>query len=574
VAGRNEAEGISVSVVPMNEGLIYYKFTFKILRDVRIVYAPPKNIGAFGGDPDNFEWPRHDGDFTFMRAYVDANGKPANYSPNNVPYKPKKFLSLSLSGVREGDLMMVLGYPGQTRRYRESYSVAYNQDSVLPFQIELFSNQIDSLNTAGKYDSDLRLKLESKIAQLSNALKDFEGSEVAMRHAGIVEKKRADEASFMSWVNADPVRKARYGEVLPSLQKAYAELLKTAQSDLLLDQIEQSSPLIDYILFAQFAAANKEKPAAQQNPAFGPAAVKEVRSGIAAALAERIALVERETLKFLLQKADELPSSQKIEFFEKRFGSLKGAERRRAEDEYVRSIVDNKTFNTESSLSGLFDLSPAQINDLKEPLPELVAELGKLQRANRQRTQIFNAAVSRWRPLLVGGMSEMKGSTPYPDANRTLRFSYGEVKGYVPHEALTASPFTSLAGVIEKDTGREPFDVPEKLKQLFKARDFAQYATSDGSSVPVNFLSDTDIIGGNSGSPILNGAGEQVGIVFDSNYEGLGNDFFYSAERGRAIAVDIRYVLFVTDKFGNAGYLLKELDVHGQAKSRGAGSRN
>jgi len=572
-SGQNRAEGISVNIESMNEGLTYYKFTYLILRDVRIVYAPPKNIGAFGGDPDNFEWPRHDGDFTFMRAYVGADGKPAEYSANNVPYKPKKFLSLAMNGVREGDFMMVLGYPGQTRRYRESYSVAYNQDIVLPFSVELLNRQIDSLRDASKYDSSLRLRLESKVAELSNALKNFEGSEVAMRHAGIVDKKRAGETAFTTWINADATRKTKYGEALPSLQKAYDELLKSAQSDLLVGQLEQASSLIDFVLFAELAAAEKEKPAAERNPAFGPAAIQEVRAGIAAALAERIPTVERETLKFLLQKADELPAGQKIDFIEKRFGSLKGEERRRAEEDYARAIVESKKLSTETALAGLFDLSTAQINALNEPLPELAWEIRKLQREVSRRTQTFNANVVRWRPVLVSGMSEMKGTNPYPDANRTLRFTYGEVRGYVPHEAVTASPFTTLAGVIEKDTGREPFDVPEKLKELFRARDFGQYATTDQANVPVNFLSDTDIIGGNSGSPILNGNGEQVGIIFDGNYEGLGNDFFYNDEKGRAIAVDIRYVLFVTDKFGGAGYLLKELELHGVPKSRAAGAR-
>jgi len=572
-AGLNKGEGISVSVVPMNEGLAYYKFTYLVLPDVRIVYAPPKNIGAFGGDPDNFEWPRHDGDFTFMRAYVGPNGKPAGYSTNNVPYKPKKFLPLSMSGVRERDFMMVMGYPGSTRRYRESYSVAYNQDIVLPFSVDFLSQQIDSLKEAGKYDSNLRLRLESKVAELSNALKNFEGSEVGMRHAGIVEKKRVEESAFTSWLNAEATRKAKYAEVLPSLQKAYDELLKTAQRDLIVEQMAQASSLIDLVLFAQLAAAEREKPAAERNPALGPAAVQEVRAGIAAALTERMPTLERDTLKFLLQKADELPTGQKIDFLEKRFGSLKGEERRRAEEDYARAIVDSKKFSTESSLAGLLDLSTAQINALNEPLIEVASELGKLQPEIRRRTQIFNATVIRWRPLLVAGMSEMKGSRPYPDANRTLRFTYGEVRGYVPHEAVTASPFTTLAGVIEKDTGREPFDVPEKLKQLFRGHDFGQYATADKTNVPVNFLSDTDIIGGNSGSPVLNGNGEQVGIIFDGNYEGLGNDFFYNEEKGRAIAVDIRYVLFVTDKFGDAGYLLKELDLRGVPKSRAAATR-
>jgi hypothetical protein len=168
--------------------------------------------------------------------------------------------------------------------------------------------------------------------------------------------------------------------------------------------------------------------------------------------------------------------------------------------------------------------------------------------------------------VILEGMSEMKGTRPYPDANRTLRFTYGAVKGYVPHDAASYSPFTHLSGVIEKDTGREPFDVPDKLKQLYRARDFGPYG--DGSDVPVDFLSDTDIIGGNSGSPIMNARGEQVGIIFDGNYEGLGNDFFYNETKGRAIAVDIRYVLFVADKFGGAGYLLKELDLKGMPKAR------
>jgi len=171
----------------------------------------------------------------------------------------------------------------------------------------------------------------------------------------------------------------------------------------------------------------------------------------------------------------------------------------------------------------------------------------------------FNALVQKWRPLLVKGMSEMHGTKPYPDANRTLRFTYGEVKGYIPRDAAIYQPFTHLSGVIEKDTGREPFDVPAKLKQLYRARDFGPYA--DGQDVPVDFLATTDIIGGNSGSPIMNGRGEQVGIVFDGNYEGLGNDFFYNDAKGRTIAVDIRYVLFIADKFGGAGYLLKELDI-------------
>ena len=560
-AGANQAEGISVRVLPMNEGLFYYKFTYLVLRDVRIVYAPPKNIGFFGGDPDNFEWPRHDGDFTFMRAYAGPNGKPAEYSTANVAYKPKKFLPLSMAGVKEGDLMLVMGYPGSTRRYRESYSVAYNQDIAMPFLIDVYTRQIEALQNAGKNDPALRIKLQSTIFGLSNDLKNYEGSVIALRRANIVAQRQAEEAAFTRWLDANPARKGKYGEVLAALDKVYRELTATAQRDLLIQQMFGASDLLAIASFAQRAAADKEKPESDRNPALGATGIQRVRAQIAGVLAERNLTAERELLTYLLMKADELPAGQKIDFIERRFGSPGGETRRRAEENFARDVVESKRYSTAENVSGLLDLSSAQLRELREPLIDFANELGAEVTRLQPRQQTFNATVARWRPLLIQGLTEMRGAKPYPDANRTLRFTYGEVKGYVPHDAAVYLPFTTLSGVIEKDTGREPFDVPEKLKQLYRARDFGPYATADGANVPVDFLSTTDIIGGNSGSPIMNGRGEQVGIIFDGNYEGLGNDFFYNDAKGRAIAVDIRYVLFLTDKFGGAGYILKELDI-------------
>src|SRR5436853_565974 len=375
-AGENEAEGISVRVLAMNEGMSYYKFTYLVLPDVRIVYAPPKNIGFYGGDPDNFEWPRHCGDFTFMRAYVGPNGKPAEYSTANVPYKPKKFLPISMGGVKEGDLTLVMGYPGSTRRYRESYSVAYNQDIAIPFLIDTLNYQIETLQNAGKNDPEARVKLQSTIFGLSNDLKNYEGSVIAMRRAGIVEKKRADEAAFMQWINADPARKAKYGEVLPALDKAYQELTATAQRDLLLQQIIGASDLLAIASFAQRAAAEKEKPDAERNPALGAAGIQRVRAQLAGVLAERNATAERELLAYLLRKADELPAGQKIEFIEKRFGNLQGDARRRAEEDFARSVVDSKKYSTAEGISGLLDLSSAQLRELHEPLVDIAMEIG------------------------------------------------------------------------------------------------------------------------------------------------------------------------------------------------------
>ena len=307
-SGVNPSEGISARVLPMNDGLIYYKFTYLNLPDVRIVYAPPKNIGFFGGDPDNFEWPRHDGDFTFMRVYTGPDGRPAEYSSSNVPYKPKKFLSLSMGGVKEGEFMMVMGYPGSTRRYRESYSVAYNQEIAMPFLIDLFTYQIETLQKAGQNDPALRIKLESTIFSLSNELKNYEGSVLAMRRAGIVDQKRAQEAEFTRWINADPARKTKYGEVLPSLEKAYQQLNATAQRDLLLQQMFGASDLIGIASFAQRVAADKEKPEAERNPALGSTGVLRMRAQVPAVLAERNPTAERELLTYLLRKASELPA--------------------------------------------------------------------------------------------------------------------------------------------------------------------------------------------------------------------------------------------------------------------------
>jgi len=559
-ANAKPAEGITAQVLPLNEGLSYYLFTYLTLPDVRIIYAPPKSIGFYGGDPDNFEWPRHCGDFTFMRVYVAPDGKPAEYSASNVPYKPKKFLSLSMEGVKENDFVMVMGYPGSTRRYRESYSVAYNQDVFIPFVVDLFHQQIEAMQDAGKTDRELQIKLQSRIFDIANTLKDFEGSVTALHREGIVDQKRKQEADFTRWVSENPDRQKKYGEVLPSLQKAYDELLKDQPRDTLIGQLAAASDLVSVVSVAVAVAADKEKPMGQRNPNVAMMGTR-ARALAAEVFADRLPGYDRKMLAFLLRKTAELPAGQKIDAIEKRFGNLKDSQRIRAEEEFAAAVMESKKLSTSESVDALFTMTAVQLRELHEPLIDFAGEMGALTSDVQERTRTFNGKVARYRPMLVRGMSEMRGNKPYPDANRTLRFTYGEVKGYVPKDAAVYQAFTNLSGVIEKDTGREPFDAPEKLKQLYRTRDFGPYATPDGKNVPVDFLSTTDIIGGNSGSPILNGRGEQVGIVFDGNYEGLGNDFFYNDARGRTISVDIRYVLFIADKFGGAGYLLKELDL-------------
>ncbi|MBC7910979.1 MAG: S46 family peptidase, partial [Pyrinomonadaceae bacterium] len=375
--GNNPAEGLRVRVQALNDGMWYYKFTYLVLRDVRVVYAPPESIGFYGGDDDNFEWPRHCGDFTFMRAYVGADGKPADYSKNNVPYKPKKFLPISLDGIKEGDVTLMMGYPGTTRRYRESYSVAFNRDSLLPFQVDFYTNQIRILEDMSKRDRELAVSLQSRLADLNNTMKNFAGSVLALRRENVLEKKRAAEAEFTRWVNAgDAARKAKYGSVLPSLEEAYKGYDRMAIRDLLANQIFGASDLLGIAFFAQQIAADKEKPENERNAALGGANIARARTLISSTLARRNPTVERELLTYMLRAADELPADQKIPVIEKRFGALKGEARRRAEEDFARAVVDSKEFGTAEALSGLFDRSLSQLREVRDPLIEFASELG------------------------------------------------------------------------------------------------------------------------------------------------------------------------------------------------------
>ena len=533
--------GVNVQIQELNGGLYYYKFHRKQIDDVRIVYAPPKNIGFYGGDPDNFEWTRHCGDFAFLRAYVGKDGKSAPHSKENVPYKPRKFLTINTGGVKENDFMMIMGYPGSTNRYRESFSIAYNQDVQLPFTVDWFNAQIQALEMVGRENAEKRVKLQADIFSLANSLKAYEGGILALRRAGLVAQRQAEEARLME----NSALRAKYGDVVTPLRTAYGNYTKTGQRDLILRNLVNIAP-VEFI----FAAASGQADKAELKAA-------------AAQVAATEPIANRELLKFLIRRASQLPADQRIAAFEKRFGSLQGDARSRAEDEFARKAFESQILTTEKGLSGLADMSAEQVRASNEPLVALVAELGAEIAGAYQRQQALGATLTQHRLPYTRAMIEMKNLPGYPDANFTQRFTYGFVKGFIPREAVVYSPFTTLNGVFEKDTGREPFNAPAKLRDLWQRKDFGQYAVN--GTVPVNFISTNDIIGGNSGSPVLNANGEQVGIAFDSNFEGLGNDFFHNDAYGRTISVDIRYVLFVTEKFGEAGWILNEMKINGKA---------
>jgi hypothetical protein len=551
--------GATVRIQSVNNGYYYYLYQTMSIQDVRVVYAPPKNIGFFGGDPDNFEWSRHTGDFTFLRAYVAPDGSTAEYSPANVPFKPKKFLTVSLGGVKENDFVFVMGYPGGTTRYRESQSVAFSQSVNFPFIVSYLTAQSAALQKIGEDDEDKRIKLQGDIFSLNNGIKAYDGGVQAMRRGDIINRRKADEAKFAAWVAADTARKAKYGELLTKFDNLYTTYYNTSARDRVLRTFPNTSimPVFKQVFDAVNAVSK------------GIKLSDEKRAEITSVFQNREPVLEREMIKYFLQAVAELPDNQKFAPVENAFTRYQGKQRRSAEETFAEMIAEKEDFNTPQKVFQLYDMKFDELNKKYPHIVEIMSGLAAEQAQIAARTSRFNQEVGNLRYLYVEGMGEMSGVKPYPDANATLRFTYGNVRGYRPREAVIYSPFTTLKGVIEKDTGAEPFDVPQRLKELQRSRDFGRYGVGD--SVPVNFLATTDIIGGNSGSPILNGNGEQVGIVFDGNYEGLGNDIFFDGDYGRTIAVDIRYVLFVTEKLGGAGWILNEMTIKGGGRAATAG---
>ncbi len=547
--------GSLVRIQMMNNGYFYYLFQTKQIKDVRVVYAPPRNIGVFGGDPDNFEWTRHTGDFTFLRAYTAPDGSSAEYSATNVPYKPKKFLTMNIGGLKEDDFVFVMGYPGGTTRYRESQSIEYARDANFPFLSSWLAARSNALREIGRTDEDKRIKFQSEIANFDNSFKVFDGGGRRLHQSDVVAKRQAQEAQFAAWVAANPERQKKYGTVLADLAAASAESNRYAKRDILVRRMgDGTTPMFRSIYMA---VADGKMLSDEQRQA----KVAEIQKG----LADREPLYEREMIKFFLKAFADLPEGQKFEGAENLFKTFEGSGRRAAEEAFAENVAQGSYWTAES-VAALYGPQTMDFRPERDNVRGFAMALKQEKEAANARAAAFAGKIDRLRLTYQQGMAEMKGMTPYPDANSTLRFSFGNIKGYAPREAEYRTPFTTIKGMLEKETGVNPFDIPQKLKDLQRARDFGRYG--QGDSVVVNFLSTTDIIGGNSGSPILNGNGEQVGLCFDGNYEGLGNDFYYDPNMNRTISVDIRYVLFVVEKFGDAKWVVDEMKLVGGAKTK------
>ena len=551
--------GSTIAIQAIDNGYFYYLYQTMEIKDIRVVFAPPRNVGVYGGDPDNFEWTRHTGDFSFLRAYVGQDGKPADYSPSNVPYKPKKFLTANIGGLRDNDFVFVLGFPGGTTRYRESQSIRYARDASFPLLYKMLRALGDGLKAIGQTDEAKRIAFQADIANFDNSRKLYEGGSRRLRLAHVVEAREAEEAKLATWIGANADRQKKYGTILPEFKALYAETYATQQRDAIMRRFPDPNSMA---VFGQIvAAASSVKDGRNLTDAQKTAKLAQIK----AALDGREPMQEREMIKFFLKYIDELPADQRFTAADQKFENKKGKDRRDLEAAYAAKIVDGQLTSPDEILK-LYAMSWSEIQ-AQHPL---VAGLVNERAAVSVRTTKFVGQIDHLRVSYMHAMAEMKGVTPYPDANFTMRFTYGNIRGYQSREAEVRSPFTTMKGMIEKDTGEFPFDAPKKLIDMQNNHDFGRYG--DGDSVGLNFTSTTDIIGGNSGSPILNGNGEQVGIVFDGNFEGLGNDFYFDPAVNRTISVDIRYVMFITEKFGGAKWVTDEMKTVGGPKAKAVGS--
>ena len=546
--------GISAQALPFYAGNKYYVIFLKTYSDVRMVAAPPSSIGKFGGETDNWMWPRHTCDFSVFRIYADANGEPAAYSPNNVPLKAKKHLAISLKGIEEGDYAMIMGFPGSTNRYLTQSEVKQRMTASNEPRIRIRGARQGVLKTEMYANDKIRIQYASKYASSSNYWKNSIGMNKAIIDNKVLETKAEQEARF-----------AQYAKETGN--EAYAKVV--SQIDAL---IEKANPIVyQYNCFNEILRNGIEFSIPSNNlDSLRAALVSKDKEGIQKYSEKlRIAFshihnkdydheVDRKVAKVLLPlyaemvEADQLPA-----FYATIQGRFKGNY-----DAYVDELYDNSIYASEANLNKFLKKPTVKAidNDLMKAFIEAKYEIGnKLIKAYNEAHQ----GIDLLHKTYVRGLCDMYAPEPKaPDANFTLRLTYGNVKPYDPKDGVSYKYYTTLKGVMEKEDPTNPeFVVPGKLKELYEAKDYGQYALANGE-LPTCFLTTNDITGGNSGSPVINGNGELIGCAFDGNWESLSGDINFDHNLQRCIAVDIRYVLFIIDKFGGCKHLIDEMTIN------------
>jgi hypothetical protein len=556
---RAEKEGkdIRCTVASMYSGNEYYLFRFKRIKDIRLVYAPPQDLGTFGGDVDNWMWPRHTCDFAFLRAYVSEDDLGVDFSQDNVPYKPKSILKISIDGFKEGDFTFVMGYPGRTYRNYTLSELKFDMETMLQ-RIEIYKDTIAFFEKAGEESREIQIKYARLITGLNNSLKNYQGKIEGMGKTSIVDRKKSQEKNFLEWVNEDRERHKEYGEILGKVENFMEKYSEYYWKNNLLSGLV-SSYLGSTVLAQGYqvwrTAEERQKPDMEREPSYQERNLPYIKMRIQLAEKGYDLKTDRNFLKYRLKKLFDYPEDQVPSVF-------KGIIRKHSEkavDDYVNHLYDKTSLADPKKRLQLLDKKPVELMKLNDPILNLAAELEKEMKVLREERKTLDQEHLELKKVYVDSIMKLKEGRIAPDANSTIRFTYGFIEGYYPKDAVYYLPQTALKGVIEKDTGEFPFHVPEKLKELYTKKDFGPYIDKKLKDIPACFLNTTNVTGGNSGSPTLNAKGEQVGIIFDMTYESVTGDYYIIPELQRTISVDIRYVLFITDKFSGAKHIIKEL---------------
>lgn len=555
-AAQQADSTIVAEVSEMFIGQTYVLFKYKVIKDVRLVYIPPRSIGEFGGETDNWIWPRHTGDFSFLRAYVAPDGSPAVYSEKNIPFKPKRFLKVNPSGVDENDFVFILGYPGRTFRHRPAGYIKHHEAVQLPYIAATFKKMIKKYEELGSDDPALALELSSQIKGLANTQKNYEGKMLGLRRLSLSKKKFEEEKLLGDFINSNPNLKEKFGTLLRQINDAYDEIISRGRLDFFVSMSGRFIP--------QFRAAesiSKLRDELKKNDEDREEGYKE--KNLAKLLergkqiySEKISLgVDKEIAKLLLGDAAEFPEVQKY--------SLLGSMNTKSDiTNWIDQSFESSQLVNAAGFEKIFNRikSGEAVND---PFIEITQSLNSKYEPLKKRLDELNGKLN----ILLAQYLEVKKDWQkkqfIPDANSTLRMTYGYVRGYVPSDATYFSPITTLKGVIEKSSRGDEFTLPEKIRELYEKKDFGKFKNKKLDDVPVAILYNMDTTGGNSGSPIMNALGELIGVNFDRAYEATINDYAWSEDYSRSIGVDIRYVLWIVEKFAGANYLLDELGVNG-----------
>ena len=538
------------------EGNEYYMFVYRVYTDVRLVGTPPSSIGKFGGDTDNWMWPRHTGDFSIFRVYADAEGNPAPYSPDNKPLTPKHHLPVSLDGIQQDDFTMIWGFPGSTERYLTSYGIDYNVESFYPTIHDIFKLQTDVMDEFMQKDASVNIMYADDKAGLANTWKNFEGQMLMLRKNKVAETKAELENQFTEWLNANPAKAEEYGDVLNTLAESYELVHQITPSIYYPNYLAMTGAIGISGEFAAYAGTDKKD---KEAVAAAEEALKAI--DVDAFFAETYKPLEDkmlvEMLKLYYNTFDAEANPNFYNLVEKKY---KGDVVALAND-----ILENSIFATPESIKAFIEKPNAKKVE-KDPAYVVMNTMINHLVTNLAPYRATMQTISENNHLFVKGLREFYAATQpekdlYPDANSSLRMSYGSVQDYQPADAIHYDYICTANGILEKYVpGDYEFDVPQRLLDLIEARDFGQYADENGELV-VCFLSTNDITGGNSGSPIMNGKGELIGLAFDGNWEAMSGDINFEPKLQRTINVDARYVLFVIDKFAGATNLIEELTI-------------